>query len=277
MAMTITAAPPAAGVAGLLRRHPVTAFAVGAIVPTWAVQFFFLAMGWELFPAFLIELLLLLGSAVLVTARLEGRPGVRRLFAGAVQWRFGLGRFAVVLFAMPVLTMLVAAVSGSLRVPAGGWGKEILGYLFLTLIFGAVLGNVWEETAWAGFAQRRLMERHGLLVGSLLTAIPFALIHLPLAFESDGLGGTSGRDLAITWTALILAAPFFRYLFGTIMVDTAAVGGTGSVLAVAILHAACNASQQLGAVHGQWQWFVALPLLTLLVLAYRKLRGRSAV
>ena len=29
-----------------------------------------------------------------------------------------------------------------------------------------------------------------LLVGSLLTAIPFALIHLPLAFEANGLHGT---------------------------------------------------------------------------------------
>jgi membrane protease YdiL (CAAX protease family) len=241
---------------GFAQRHPIVAFAVGAIVPTWAVQFLFLARGWPLFPALLLELVFLVGSAVFVTARTEGRPGVRNLFAGALKWRFGLGRFALVLLALPALTLLIAAVSGSLRTPTGGWGKEILGYLFLTLIFGAVLGNVWEETAWAGFAQRRLMERHGLLVGSLLTAVPFALIHLPLAFE----GSPSGRDVAITWAVLILTAPVLRYLLGAVMIDTG-----GSVLAVAILHASFNGAQQLGAVHGQWQIFVALPLLTLLV------------
>src|SRR4029453_392269 len=107
---------------------------------------------------------------------------------------------------------------------------------FLTLIFGAVLGNVWEETAWAGFAQSRLMDRHGLLRGSLLTAIPFALIHLPLAFEGHRVGGTSGRDLAITWAVLILAAPVMRYLLGMTLLGTG-----GSVLAVGILHASFNA------------------------------------
>jgi membrane protease YdiL (CAAX protease family) len=243
-------------------------FAVAAIVPTWAVQFLFLANGWDLFPALLLELIFLLGSAVAVTARAEGRAGVRRLFAGAFRWRMGFGRFAMALLALPALTMAVAAVSGSLRTPAAGWGAEALGYLFVTLIFGALLGNVWEETAWAGFAQTRLMARHGLLRGSLLTAIPFALIHLPLAFEAGGLSGTSWSDLAITWTALIVAAPFFRYLFGTVLIDSG-----GSVLAVAILHASFNGAQKLGAVHGQWQIFAALLLLTLLVVVYRRWKG----
>jgi len=245
---------------GFAQRHPIVAFAVGAIAPTWAVQLLFLARGWPLFPAFLLELVFLVGSAVVVTARTEGRPGVRNLFAGVLRWRFGLGRLAFVLLAMPASTLLIAAVSGSLRNPDGGWGKEIAGYLFLTLIFGAVLGNVWEETAWAGFAQRRLMDRHGLLVGSVLTAIPFALIHLPMALE----GGPGARDLAISWAALILTAPVLRYLLGTVMIDTG-----GSVLAVAILHASFNSTQQLGALHGQWQIFVALPLLTLLVAVTR--------
>ena len=271
--MTDTAVRPApTKPGGLLHRYPVTSFAVLAIVPTWAVHFGFLAMGWEVFGALLLQIVFMLGSAVFVTARIEGRPGIRRLFAGAVRWRFGFGRFAVVLLAMPLLTLLIAASTGSLRTPDGGWGKEILSYLFLTLIYGALLGNIWEETAWSGFAQRRLMDRHGLLKGSLLTAIPFALIHVPLAFDTDGLAGTSGRDLAITWAVVFAAAPIFRYLFGTVLVDTG-----GSVLAVAILHASFNASQSLASVRGQWQFGLALLVLTALTLAYRRRKGRSAV
>ena len=145
-------------------------------------------------------------------------------------------------------------------------GRRDRGYLFLTLVFGAVLGNVWEETAWAGFAQARLMQRHGWVRGSLLTSIPFALIHLPLAFEEHGLTGTSGRDLAITWTVLILTAPAARLLYGAVLLGTG-----GSVLAVAVLHASFNASGQVAAVHGQWPVFVALAaLLALVVVAARR-------
>jgi membrane protease YdiL (CAAX protease family) len=250
-----------------MREHPVLSFAVLAIVPTWAVQFLFLSMGWELFPALVVELLILLAAATVVTARIDGRAGVRRLYAGALRWRMGAGRFAYALLALPVLTLVIAAAGGSLRSPDGGWVKEVTGYLFLTLIFGAVLGNVWEETAWAGFAQTRLIERHGLLRGSLLTAIPFALIHLPLAFEEDGLRGTAGRDLALAWTLLILLAPFARYLYGMTLVDTG-----GSVLAVGILHASFNASGQLAAVHGWWPSTVALVVLTLATAVWRQAR-----
>ncbi|GAA0801594.1 hypothetical protein Sya03_06940 [Spirilliplanes yamanashiensis] len=238
------------------------AFSALAVAPTWAVQFLFLAQGWELFPALLIELLFLLGAATAVTARVDGRAGVRRLYAGAVRWRIGAGRFAVLLLALPALTLLAAAAFDSVRAPAGGWAAEIGGYLFLTLVYGAVLGNVWEETAWAGFAQSRLMARHGWVRGSLLTSIPFALIHLPLAFEEHGLTGTSGRDLAVTWTVLILTAPVARLLYGAVLLGTG-----GSVLAVAVLHASFNASGQLAAVHGQWPVFVALGALLALVAA----------
>jgi membrane protease YdiL (CAAX protease family) len=247
-----------------MRRHPVLSFAILAIVPTWALQFLSVAMGWDLMPAKFAEIFILLGAATLVTGVVDGRAGIRRLYAGAVRWRMGLGRFAVVLLALPALTLGIAAVSGSLRTPSGGWLAEAGTYLFLTLIFGAVLGNVWEETAWAGFAQTRLMDRHGLLRGSLLTAIPFALIHLPLAFENRGWHGTTGRDLAITWTVLVLTAPVFRYLFGMTLLDTG-----GSVLAVAVLHASFNASQNLSSVHGWWPAYVALPVLTVLVAATR--------
>jgi membrane protease YdiL (CAAX protease family) len=255
----------------VVQRHPVLVFAVAAIVPTWAIQFLFLANGWELFPALLAELVFLLAAAAGVTAATDGRAGVRRLFAGALRWRFGVGRFAVVLLAMPALTLAVSAVSGSIRTPAAGWAGEASSYLFMTLIYGAMLGNVWEETAWAGFAQSRLMARHGLLRGSLLTAIPFALIHLPLAFETGGLGGTGGRDLAITWAVLVAFAPLVRYLYGTFLIDSG-----GSVLAVGIVHASFNASQKLGAVHGQWQVLVAVVVFTVLVVAYRRSRGLSA-
>jgi membrane protease YdiL (CAAX protease family) len=256
----------------LVRRRPVGTFLVFAIGLTWAMELVSLFNGWDLTPAKLAELIVLLGAAVAVTGWTRGRAGLRQLFAAAFRWRLGVGRYLFLLLSMPLLTMAVGAATGTLRDPAGGWLPLIGGYLFLTLVFGALLANIWEETAWSGIVQSRLMSRHGLLVGSMLTAVPFALIHLPLAFENHGLRGTSVTDVAITWAVLIGAAPFMRYLLGTVLLDTG-----GSILAVGILHASFNASGAMSTVPGGWQNAIALVPLTMGVVAYRRFRGRSMV
>ena len=161
------------------RRHPLPVFFTIAIGLTWITQVTFLLNGADLSPAFLAELVFLLGTVTAITGWTQGRAGIRRLYAGVTRWRLGVGRYAVLLAAMPALTLLVAAVTGTLHQPAGGWLKLVLTYLFMTLIFGALVGNLWEETAWSGFVQSRLMARRGVLAGSLLTAVPFLLIHLP--------------------------------------------------------------------------------------------------
>ena len=253
------------------RRHPVTAFLLILIVPTWSIYAIALLTGVPFMAAKLAELVFLILAPVLVTRWIGGGAAVRQLFRGLTRWRLGVLRYLMILAAMPVLTLLVALITGTLTTPSGGWANMALIYVVFVLA-GALTGNLWEETAWSGFMQGRLMARRGLLIGSLLTAIPFALIHLPLAFEADGLAGTTTRDVLITWGYLIVLAPFMRYLIGTVLVDT-----QGSVLAAGLLHASMNASGALAAVHGIWQYPAALIMLTGLVTGYRTLRGRSAV
>ena len=172
---------------------------------------------------------------------------------------------------MPVLTIGVAAATGTLHSPDHGWAGEALTYLVLFVLI-ALTASLWEETAWSGFVQRRLMDRHGLLVGSMLTAIPFGLIHLPLAFEGDGWAGTTWsrglRQLGIPARSAAVPA----LLIGVLLVDT-----RGSVLAVAILHASFNASGGLSVVPDGWQYVPALIILTALVAVHRRLSGRSLV
>jgi membrane protease YdiL (CAAX protease family) len=140
------------------------------------------------------------------------------------------------------------------------------------LVLGAVTANLWEETVWGGFVQGRLMARHGLLIGSLLTAVPVFLIHLPLAFESDGWQGTTWRNAFITWGVLLVAAPFQRYLIGTLLIDTG-----GSTLAAGLMHASINAAGAMAVVTAGWQSVPALVLLTVGVGTYRAMRGLSSV
>ena len=150
---------------------------------------------------------------------------------------------------MPLLTVAVAVATGTLDSPTDGWLPVAMTYLMF-LAIGAVTANLWEETVSGGFVQGRLMARHGLLVGSLLTAVPFFLIHLPLAFETDGWPGTPWQDALVTWGVLLVAAPFQRYLIGTLLIDTG-----GSTLAAGLMHASINAAGAMVVVPGGWQLF----------------------
>lgn len=246
--------------ASLLGRKPLLAFAGISIALTWAVQFTFLALAWPLFPALIIELAVLLATATAFTHRMEGGAGVRRLYRQAVRWRVGTRWYLAVLFMLPVATVLIAAATGTLSGPEDSWGTEAFQYVFLTLVFGALLGNVWEELAWTGFLQARLTDRHGLLKGALWTALPFGLIHLPLAFEENGLAGTRLGDVALTWALLLGVAPFFRYLIGIVYLHTGR-----SVLAVAILHGSFNACASTTLTTGGWQYIPAAVMATLAI------------
>lgn len=257
--------------ASLIKKHPVAAFLVLAIPLSWAAQILSLLLVGNILPGILAELLILLGTSILVTAAADGRPGVRELFRRAFRWRVGYGWYAAALLALPALTMLVAAASGTFHEPADGWAALLGNYLLNTVLFGALLGNIWEELAWTGVVQHRLMDRHGMVVAALLTAIPFALIHLPFAFAEKGLTSTPWAEVAASWAVLFLFAPFFRALMGLAYVGTAY-----SLLIVGLLHASFNASAatKLNVFDGDWQQIAALIVLLAAVMSLKSIRGK---
>jgi membrane protease YdiL (CAAX protease family) len=254
----------------LVAARPVAAFLVMAIGLTWLALILSIALLGNAVPGILAELLILLGAAVLVTRAADGKPGVKALFRQTIHWRVGAGWYVAAVLALPALTVLIAAATGTFHQPADGWATVAGSYLLNTLVIGALLGNIWEELAWTGVVQRRLMERHGLVAGSLLTAIPFALIHLPLAYADKGFAGTPWSDAAVTWGVLLVFAPLFRLLVGI------AYLGTGhSLLIVALLHASFNASEQtkLAVFDGAWQQIAAATLLLVVLALLRKFRA----
>lgn len=205
----------------------------------------------------------ILGPAVLVTYWTGGRDAVRRLFAGVLRWRVGVGWYLFAILAMPVFTIPASYLTGTLPHPSGGWGAMVTAYL-VALVVGAVFTNIWEEVAWAGFVQSRMTSRHGLILGAVITGPLFALQHLPVVL---GNGGSLGGML-ISGGFLVVTAIFFRYILGATLIDTG-----GSLLIVGILHASSDAA---GAAFGNgWQQLLASIPIALLVLAYRALRRRK--
>ncbi len=223
-------------------RHPLTAFVVLVFPLGWAIlavpalAFHGVIPGGRGLPvemfALALTLLVMLPAAVWVVSATEGRRGVRALFARTFRWRFPIGWWAAVLFAVPVMSIAVGAALGRSVTTADLAAVLIDGFL-VGFLLPLVLVNLWEETVWAGFVQTRLEERHGLLVGALLTSIGFAGIHLPMVFAAE----LSASSLAESLGFLVVAAVVFRLTAGVVM-----RGAAGSVLAVAVLHASWNAS-----------------------------------
>jgi hypothetical protein len=173
----------------------------------------------------------------------------------------------LVVLALPILTVAVAAVSGTLHVTGHGWSYVAGGLLLQTVVTGALEVNLAEEGAWSGLVQTRFAGRTGVLGGALRTAPLFVAMHLPLQFTD----GWSWGSVAVGVTALAVIAPFFRYLIGETLHATG-----GSLLAVGILHASFNASGNLG-FPGGWQFLPALLLLTIGVAVARRVRARRGV
>jgi len=248
--------------------NPVLAFVTIALGLGWVLLSIPAATGLPPEPFLLVTCYVgLMGTALVLTRRSLGRAAVRDLLRGVVRWRFGVGRWLVILFAMPLLTAGVAAVTGTLVRPSMPLWLVALSYLAQVLLLGALLFNIPEEIGWSGFVQSRLMHRYGLLGGSLRTAPLFVGIHLPLLFAA----GWTWRSVAVSAAALTVAAPFFRYLLGMHLLDT-----RYSLLAVGVQHAAFNASGALPFVHGGWQYLPAMVVLTLTMALVRSRRRTPA-
>src|SRR6476620_10612925 len=161
--------PSAHPLSRLIADRPVAAFLAIAIGLTWAAVILSVALLGNAVPGILAELLILMGTAVLVTKAADGSTGVRALFRQAIRWRVGTGWYVAAVFAVPALTVFVAAATGTFHQPSDGWGPLAALYLLNTLVVGALLGNIWEELAWTGVVQRRLMERHVFVNGTVPT------------------------------------------------------------------------------------------------------------
>jgi uncharacterized protein len=176
-------------------------------------------------------LLALLPAALFVTWASDGRAGLRILLRRAFHWRVSPWWWLTVLLGLPTLTVGLALLLGDDLRPVD---ISSLVVSQLTLLFvNFIVTNLWEETAWAGVFQTRLEERHNWLVAAMLTAIPFAAMHLPLQFF---------LDQPVTIGSLAVAFGVY-FVLGLLVRPLLAVfrRGTGdSILLVALLHSVFN-------------------------------------
>ena len=235
------------GLRGWSVRHPVAAFlglafaiafpvmsvpilaGHGVIPGGWMPQL--PGLGTERIASVLLVFVALLPAALWITYAADGPSGVRVLVSRMFRWRIGAGWWLLVLAGLPTLTLALALLLGDTFKPVE-IAPLVVGQMFGLLVNLALI-NMWEETAWSGVVQTRLERRHGVVAAALLTAVPFALVHLPLHF----IGDFSIGSLTAALVSLLIVCSIVRLMIGVFLRGT-----RDSLLAVALVHTLFNRS-----------------------------------
>lgn len=179
------------------------------------------------------------GVAIALTARDEGRRGVRELLGRLLRWRVGLRWYVFALGYMAAVKLVVAVIH---RLSVGSWprfgGQAWYGVLIAIVVSGIFGGPLGEEIGWRGYALPRLTQRLGAAAASVLLGVVWACWHLPLFFVS-GLGTYSDQ----------FGQSFPRYFLQVTALSVALawlVGNTrGSLLLAVLMHSAINQTKDL--------------------------------
>ncbi len=174
-------------------------------------------------------------SALIVTAVLEGSEGVSNFFKRYLQWRAGFLWWLVVLFGILMALNTVATFFVGITVWIEFF-KNILLILptyLVALLVGVILGPLWEEPGWRGFALPRLQAKYGPIIGSIVLGSIWAVWHVP---------GYVGGWMTSVFPALLI------YCIGFSILATWVYNNTrGSILLMILLHSSSNAAISIGA------------------------------
>ena len=186
-------------------------------------------------------------SGFIMTGVIEGWPGIGRLVRRIVRWRVGLQWYLFALIGVPAVMVLATIIRpGALESLDVSAQPITLAYLKAFVCMAIMGGPLFEEPGWTGFAQPRLQQMYGPLLGGLLLGGLWALWHLPgFLIPSEDI-----RDIPPRGTVLDFAV-FALALVGLRLIIIWVVNNTRDSVLMAIL------------VHASWNTFYATSLIRL--------------
>jgi membrane protease YdiL (CAAX protease family) len=197
----------------IARKHPALDYFLLTFAISWSAAFLAAAprllqsgpfpklTGILMFPA------MLLGpsfAGIFLTRRLDGRDGLRDLFARMRRVRFPL-RWYFALLIPPAMVLGVLYCLKTFVSPVYAPNRFWIG-----LTFG-VLAGILEEIGWTGFAYPRLRQRFAVLPAAAILGLFWGLWHAPVI---DFLGAASphGKALPSFFAAFVATMAAMRVL-----------------------------------------------------------------
>jgi membrane protease YdiL (CAAX protease family) len=169
-------------------------------------------------------------AALLVTARDDGRAGLRKLLSGMLIWRVRPGWYAFAFLSTAVIVLAAIGVHVALGGGRPAFNDPSQLYLVIPVfLYVLVLSVAGEETGWRGYALPRLQERWGPLRASLVIGFVWGCWHLPLFWMPGNFH--TGIPLGLFILQDVALSVVLTWLFN-------ATGG--SLLIVHLFHAASN-------------------------------------
>jgi uncharacterized protein len=194
----------------------------------------------------LVVLALMAGPSVaglLLTGIIVGRAGYRELLSRLRRWRVAARWYAAALLAGP-LVMLAIPLPLSLVFPDFLPGIIITddrAALLILAIASGLIGGIFEELGWTGFAIPRLRLRYSVLTTGLIVGALWGMWHLLVNLWSSGTSSGAFSLALLLHTVLFSIAilPAFRVLMVSVY------DGTGSLFLAMLMHASLIASNVL--------------------------------
>jgi hypothetical protein len=195
-------------------------------------------------------------AAVIVIALTAGKQGLREFWARLTNfragWRYLIGPAIIagyLLAAFVVNLLLGATVTSPFPIPSAG-----------TMLVLLLMGGLWEEPGWTGYALPKLQARfaphaYGTLAATLVMGLVRSLWHLPLVLYGsiewyDALIFSFAFQIIITWlynrsNGSVPAVMVFHYasnvLAGSVMLQ-AFTGGERETYYILFVAFACLAA-----------------------------------
>jgi len=234
-----------------MEKHPLIYFFLFAYLTSWILwtplMYGHFKLGWTNWEGntwtnykAILGLLGALGpaiSAIIMTAVIDGKNGVRSLLKRAVKWRVNIVWWLVALYFWWLVCSILAATYGftSIKNIATGFAISLINLPGLILIIQLptlLIGMFGEELGWRGFALPRLLNKYNPIISSLLLALLWMFWHAPLAVFQEWRGNLPIDQFLLHYMLLIVPMTLIiTYFFKKVK---------GSVLLAMVFHASIN-------------------------------------